>query len=115
MAVPKVRPMPLVPSAAFTLVPGGTVTKAEFIDEVARRANLSKKDADAAIEAALKTIEDTLARGGDVTFTGFGKFQVQDRKARTGVNPRTGERVQIAATKVPKFSAGSKLKASVKG
>lgn len=107
--------MPLVPSATFTLVPGGTVTKAEFIDEVARRANLSKKDAEAAIGAALETVSDTLKRGGDVTFTGFGKFHVQDRKARTGVNPRTGERVQIAATKVPKFSAGSQLKASVKG
>lgn len=91
------------------------MTKAEFIDEVARKADLSKKDAGEAVEAMLKTISDTLARGGDVTFTGFGKFVVQDRKARTGVNPRTGERVQIAATKVPKFSAGSQLKAAVKG
>ncbi len=91
------------------------MTKAEFIDEVARRTGMSKKDAGDAVEAMIDTITDTLKRGGDVTFTGFGKFTVQARAARTGVNPRTGERVQIAATKVPKFSAGSQLKSAVKG
>ena len=91
------------------------MTKAEFIDEVARTTGQSKKDAGDAVEAMLSTITDTLRRGGDVTFTGFGKFTVQARAARTGVNPRTGEKVQIAATKVPKFSAGSQLKAAVKG
>ena len=91
------------------------MAKAEFIDEVARKTGQSKKDAGDAVEAMLSTISDTLKRGGDVTFTGFGKFTVQARAARTGVNPRTGEKVQIAATKVPKFSAGSQLKASVKG
>jgi DNA-binding protein HU-beta len=91
------------------------VTKAEFIDQIAEKAGLSKKDAGVAVEAMLDTITDTLKRGGDVTFTGFGKFTVQARAARMGVNPRTGEKVQIAATKVPKFSAGSQLKASVKG
>ncbi len=91
------------------------MTKAEFIDEVARKTDLTKAEAGKAVEAVLGTISDTLKRGGDVTFTGFGKFTVQARAARTGVNPRTGEKVQIAATKVPKFSAGSQLKASVKG
>jgi DNA-binding protein HU-beta len=91
------------------------VTKAEFIDQIAERTGLSKKDAGEAVEAMLDTIADTLKRGGDVTFTGFGKFTVQQRAARMGVNPRTGEKVQIAATKVPKFSAGSQLKAAVKG
>ncbi len=91
------------------------MTKAEFIDQVAERTGLSKKDAGEAVEAMLDTIADTLKRGGDVTFTGFGKFTVQQRAARMGVNPRTGEKVQIAATKVPKFSAGSQLKAAVKG
>lgn len=91
------------------------MTKAEFIDQIAERTGLSKKDAGEAVEAMLATITDTLKRGGDVTFTGFGKFTVQARAARTGVNPRTGEKVQIAATKVPKFSAGSQLKASIKG
>jgi DNA-binding protein HU-beta len=91
------------------------VTKAELIDEVARRTGQSKKDAGDAVEAVLATISDTLTRGGDVTFTGFGKFTVQNRAARMGVNPRTGQKVQIAATKVPKFSAGSQLKSAVKG
>ncbi len=91
------------------------MTKAEFIDSVAAKANLTKKEAGAAVDAVLDTVSDTLAGGGDVTFTGFGKFHVQNRAARMGVNPRTGEKVQIAAGRVPKFSAGSGLKARVKG
>jgi DNA-binding protein HU-beta len=91
------------------------VTKAEFIDSVAAKANLTKKEASAAVDAVLDTVSDTLASGGDVTFTGFGKFHVQNRAARMGVNPRTGEKVKIAAGRVPKFSAGSGLKARVKG
>lgn len=90
------------------------MTKAEFIDQIAEQTGLSKKDAGAAVDAMLGTISSTLRRGGDVVFTGFGKFTVQARAARMGVNPRTGEKVHIAATKVPKFSAGSQLKASVK-
>jgi DNA-binding protein HU-beta len=92
------------------------VTKAEFIDQIATKAGLTKKDAGAAVEAVLGTISDTLKSGGDVSFTGFGKFHVQNRAARTGVNPRNpGEKVNIPAAKVPKFSAGSALKAAVKG
>ena len=91
------------------------MTKGEFIDEVAARTGLSKKDAGAAVDAVLGTISDTLKKGGDVSFTGFGKFHVQSRAARTGVNPRTGEKVNIPAGKVPKFTPGSSLKSSVKG
>jgi DNA-binding protein HU-beta len=92
------------------------VTKGEFIDEVASRTGLSKKDAGAAVDAVLGTISDTLKGGGDVAFTGFGKFHVTRRSARTGVNPRNpGEKVQIPAATVPKFSAGSTLKAAVRG
>jgi DNA-binding protein HU-beta len=92
------------------------VTKAEFIDQIASKSGLTKKDAGAAVEAVLATISDTLKSGGDVSFTGFGKFHVQNRAARTGVNPRNpGEKVNIPAAKVPKFSAGSALKAAVKG
>ena len=92
------------------------MTKAEFIDQIAAKAGLTKKDAGAAVEAVLATISDTLKSGGDVSFTGFGKFHVQNRAARTGVNPRNpGEKVNIPAAKVPKFSAGSALKAAVKG
>jgi len=91
------------------------VTKSEFIDQVAAKSSLSKKDAQRAVDAFLEVVEESLAGGGDVSFTGFGKFHVQSRAARTGVNPRTGEKVDIAAGRVPKFSPGSALKAAVKG
>jgi DNA-binding protein HU-beta len=89
------------------------VTKTEFIDEIAERAGLSKKDASAAVDAVLETIEGALKRGSDVTFSGFGKFTVSARSAREGRNPATGEKIQIAASNVPKFSAGAALKKAV--
>ena len=89
------------------------MTKAEFIDQVADRAGLSKNDASEAVDAVLETIEDALKRGSDVVFSGFGKFSVSDRAAREGRNPATGEKIKIAATKVPKFSAGAALKKAV--
>ena len=63
----------------------------------------------------MEAITDALKAGDSVNFTGFGKFSAAARAARMGVNPRTGERVQIAASTVPKFSAGSQLKAALKG
>ncbi len=89
------------------------MTKAEFIDQVADRAGLSKKDASEAVDAVLETIESALKRGSDVVFSGFGKFSVSERAAREGRNPATGEKIQIAAAKVPKFTAGAALKKSV--
>ena len=91
------------------------MTKQEFVDAVADRADMSKRDAGAAVDAVLDTITDALKQGDSITFTGFGKFSTSDRAARMGVNPRTGDRVPIAATTVPKFSAGSALKSAVKG
>ncbi len=91
------------------------MTKQEFVDAVADRAGISKRDAGVAVEAMLDTITDALKKRDAITFTGFGKFSTSDRAARQGVNPRTGERVQIAATTVPKFTAGSALKSAVKG
>jgi DNA-binding protein HU-beta len=91
------------------------VTKSEFVDHVARKGDLEKKEAAAAVEAVLGVIEETLARGGEITFSGFGKFHVAERSARDGVHPRTGEAIQIAASKVPRFTAGSGLKKAVKG
>ena len=91
------------------------MTKQDFVDAVADRAGMSKREAGAAVDAVLDTITDTLKNGDAVTFTGFGKFSTSARAARMGVNPRRGEKVQIAATTVPKFSAGSALKAAVKG
>jgi DNA-binding protein HU-beta len=93
---------------------GGQVTKSEFVDQVADRAGLSKKDAGDAVDAVLETIEDTLKRGSDISFSGFGKFSVSQRSAREGRNPATGEKIQIAASKVPKFTAGAGLKKAVK-
>jgi DNA-binding protein HU-beta len=89
------------------------VTKTEFIDEVAERAGLSKKDASAAVDAVLETVEGALKRGSDVTFSGFGKFSVSARSAREGRNPATGEKIQIKASNVPKFTAGAALKKAV--
>ena len=90
------------------------MTKGEFVDQVSNSSGLGKSEAGKAVDAVLGVIEETLRRGGEVNFTGFGKFTVAERGARQGVNPQTGERIQIAATKVPKFSAGSALKNAVK-
>ena len=90
------------------------MTKNEFVDQVAARSGLARKDAASAVDAALETIQDALARGSDVTFSGFGKFHVAERGSREGVNPRTGERMQIPASRVPRFTAGSGLKNAIK-
>jgi DNA-binding protein HU-beta len=90
------------------------MTKSEFVDKVAFTSGLSKKDAGTAVDAVLKTVEGSLRKGEDVTFTGFGKFHVAQRGAREGRNPRTGATMTIAASKVPRFTAGSGLKKAVK-
>ena len=89
-------------------------TKAEFVDKVAAKSGLSKKDAGAAVDAVISSIEDSLKSGDEVSFTGFGKFHVANRGAREGRNPRTGETMTIAASRVPRFPAGSGLKKAVK-
>jgi DNA-binding protein HU-beta len=91
------------------------VTKQEFIDAVADRSGLSKRDASEAVEAVLDTISSTLKGGGEINFTGFGKFHVAERGPRQGVNPQTRERITIPGGRVPRFSAGSALKKDVKG
>ncbi|HEY8467020.1 MAG TPA: HU family DNA-binding protein [Solirubrobacterales bacterium] len=90
------------------------MTKAEFVEQIAGSFD-SKKAAADAVDAVLDGIAETLAKGGEVNFTGFGKFSVAERGPRQGVNPRTGERITIAGGRVPKFSAGAALKAKVKG
>lgn len=91
------------------------MTKAEVVDQVAVEAQLSKAEAGRAVDAVLGVISDVLARGGEVTFTGFGKFSASERGPRQGVNPQTGERIEISASRVPRFSAGSTLRKSVRG
>ncbi len=90
------------------------MTKSDFVDKVATQSGLSKKDAGTAVDAVLSTIEGALKAGDEVSFTGFGKFHVASRGAREGRNPRTGETMTIAASKVPRFTAGSGLKKAVK-
>jgi DNA-binding protein HU-beta len=90
------------------------VTKAEFVESISDSFE-SKKAAADAVETILDGITNTLTSGGEVNFTGFGKFSVAERGPRQGVNPRTGERITIAGGRVPKFSAGAGLKQKVKG
>ena len=89
------------------------MTKSDFVDQVASESGLSKKDAAGAVDAVLGTIEKALKNGDEVSFTGFGKFHVAQRGARQGRNPQTGAAIQIKASRVPRFSAGSKLKQTV--
>jgi DNA-binding protein HU-beta len=89
------------------------MTKAEFVERVAEQSGLSKKSARAAVDAIIVSIEDTLRAGDEVTFTGFGKFHVAERGAREVRNPRTGDAIRIAPSRVPRFTAGSILKKRV--
>jgi DNA-binding protein HU-beta len=92
------------------------VTKQEFVDKIASKTDLSRKDAARAVDAFLETITESLKSRQDVTFTGFGKFSTQNRAARMGVNPRNpSEKVTIPAATVPRFSPGSTLKSAVRG
>ncbi len=90
------------------------MNKKEVIAAVADKTGLSKRDAELAVTALLDVITDELQKGGSVAFTGFGTFSVSKRAARQGVNPATGEKIQIPATVVPKFKAGKGLKDAVK-
>ena len=89
------------------------MTRAEVIDSVAKKTGLNKRQAGDALSAVLTTISETLKKGGSVAFIGFGTFAVVARKARTGLNPQTGEKLKIPARKVPKFKPGADLKKAV--
>ncbi len=90
------------------------MNKTELVDAVASAADLSKPAATKAVDAVLSSITDALAEGDKVTLIGFGNFEVRERSARTGRNPKTNEPIDIPATKVPAFKAGKKLKDAVK-
>lgn len=89
------------------------MNKAEFVDAVAAKADISKNDAAVAVDAVLDSVADALKAGDQVTLVGFGTFLVRKREARTGRNPRTGEPLEIAASNVPSFKAGKALKDTV--
>lgn len=88
--------------------------KAELVEKVAEKTNLTKKDVTAAVEALFETVQEVLASGDKVQVIGFGTFEVRDRAARKGRNPQTGEEIEIPASKVPGFKAGKALKEAVK-
>lgn len=90
------------------------MNKTDLIDAVAQATDLNKKQAKAALEATLEAIAGSLKAGEPVQLIGFGTFKVNDRKARVGRNPQTGEEIQIAASKVPAFVAGKALKDALK-
>lgn len=90
------------------------MTKVDLIAAVAEEAGLSKKDAEVAVNATIKSITEGLKEHGKVQIIGFGTFEVRERAAREGVNPTTKAKIQIAATKVPAFKAGKSLKDYIK-
>ncbi len=89
------------------------MNKAELIDAVAESADLSKASAGRSVDAAIAAITNSLKQGDNVTLVGFGTFSVRHRAARIGRNPRTGEEIQIKASKVPGFKAGKALKDAI--
>ena len=90
------------------------MTKAEFVDRLAAKSGLTKKDAAGVVDAFVEVVSEALKKGDEVQFTGFGKFYCQARPARQGINPQTKAKITIPTSKVPKFSAGVALKSAVK-
>jgi DNA-binding protein HU-beta len=89
------------------------MTKADLITKVANKAGMTKANAESALNSFIESVEETLASEGKLTLTGFGTFEVQERKERTGRNPRTGDEIKIPASKVVKFRPGKLLKDSI--
>lgn len=89
------------------------MTKTELINVVSEKAGFSKKDAEKALTAVIDSISEALAGGEKIQLVGFGTFEVRDRAEREGKNPATGEKITIAAAKVPAFKAGKALKDAV--
>lgn len=89
------------------------MNKSELVEAIASKADLSKAAAGKALDAAIEAITSAVAGGDTVTLVGFGTFKTSSRAARTGKNPKTGEALKIAASTVPKFSAGATFKAAV--
>lgn len=90
------------------------MNKSELIGEVARKTGLSMREAEAGVQTMLDAIAKEITKGGKVTLTGFGTFDVGKRKARAGVNPRTGDAINIPATKMPRFKPSRNLRGHVK-
>ena len=91
------------------------MNKEELVQEVAKKAKLTQKDAAAVVNSLMETVQKTVAKGKKVTLVGFGTFEARKRAARTGRNPQTGAKIKIAAKTAPVFSAGKKFKEIVDG
>ena len=89
------------------------MNKVELVAAIAEKADLSKKDAEKALNAVLESVVAALAAGDKVSLVGFGAFEVKTRAARVGHNPRTNEQIEIPASKIPQFKAGKALKDAV--
>jgi len=86
------------------------MNKSQLVDAVAKNSGLTIKDSEKAVDAFVAAVKEGLKGDGSVQLIGFGSFSVGERAARTGINPRTGEKIKIAASKTVKFKAGAKLK-----
>lgn len=90
------------------------MNKTELVAAIAEKSGLTKKDAEKALGSFVEVVTDELKKGGKVQLIGFGTFEVRERAARTGINPRTKAKIEIAAAKNPVFKAGAALKNTVK-
>lgn len=90
------------------------MNKTQLVEKIAQQADLSKAKAAEALEAFIQTVTDNLSKNEEVSLVGFGTFTVSERAARAGRNPRTGEAIEIQASRLPKFRAGKTLKEAVK-
>ena len=90
------------------------MNKADLVSMIAAKSNLTKKDSESALNAFVETVQTALKKGEKIQLVGFGTFEVRERAARTGINPRTKESIKIPATKAPVFKAGKALKDSCK-
>ena len=91
------------------------MNKEELVQEIAKKANVTQKEATEVLSSLIDTIQKTVAKGKKVTLVGFGTFESRKRAARTGRNPQTGKEISIPAKTVPVFSAGKKFKTTVNG
>ncbi len=96
-------------------ISGEVMNKTELIDQISAGSDLSKADAGRALDAFIQAVKASLVQGEAVTLVGFGTFDVSERPARTGRNPRTGEAIEIAAARVPRFRPGKALKDAING
>ncbi|ABG05230.1 bacterial nucleoid protein Hbs [Rubrobacter xylanophilus DSM 9941] len=90
------------------------MNKSELIQEIAEKTNGSKSEAQRFFDAFAEVVRDSLKKGEPVQITGFGKFYVQEREAREGINPQTKQKITIPPSKVPKFTAGNSLKEAIR-